>query len=76
MARPAIVGGVALVLMETMADFGTVQHFGISTFTTGIYRTWFALGEPIGCSPARRRSDDLRVHHALDRAQQPVEGAL
>ncbi len=46
MARPAIVGGVALVLMETMADFGTVQHFGISTFTTGIYRTWFALGEP------------------------------
>ena len=46
MARPAIVGGVALVLMETMADFGTVQHFGINTFTTGIYRTWFALGEP------------------------------
>ena len=46
MARPAIVGGVALALMETMADFGTVQHFGISTFTTGIYRTWFALGEP------------------------------
>ena len=46
MARPAIVGGVALAVMETMADFGTVQHFGISTFTTGIYRTWFALGEP------------------------------
>ncbi|MGI9417204.1 MAG: ABC transporter permease [Geminicoccaceae bacterium] len=46
MARPAIVGGTALALMETMADFGTVQHFGISTFTTGIYRTWFALGEP------------------------------
>ncbi len=46
MARPAIAGGVALALMETMADFGTVQHFGISTFTTGIYRTWFALGEP------------------------------
>jgi iron(III) transport system permease protein len=46
LARPAIVGGVALALMETLADFGTVQHFGVSTFTTGIYRTWFALGEP------------------------------
>jgi len=50
MARPAIVGGVALVMMETMADFGTVQHFGISTFTTGIYRTWFALGEPVAAA--------------------------
>ena len=50
MARPAIVGGVALALMETMADFGTVQYFGISTFTTGIYRTWFALGEPMAAA--------------------------
>jgi iron(III) transport system permease protein len=45
LARPAIAGGVALALMETLADFGTVQYFGVSTFTTGIYRTWFALGE-------------------------------
>ena len=45
-ARPAIAGGVALALMETLADFGTVQYFGVNTFTTGIYRTWFALGEP------------------------------
>ncbi len=50
MARPAIVGGVAIALMETMADFGTVQYFGISTFTTGIYRTWFALGEPMAAA--------------------------
>jgi iron(III) transport system permease protein len=50
MARPAIVGGVALALMETMADFGTVQYFGINTFTTGIYRTWFALGEPLAAA--------------------------
>ena len=41
-----VAGGVALALMETLADFGTVQYFGVSTFTTGIYRTWFALGEP------------------------------
>jgi len=46
LARPAIAGGVALALMETLADFGTVQYFGVNTFTTGIYRTWFALGEP------------------------------
>lgn len=50
MARPAIVGGIALALMETMADFGTVQYFGINTFTTGIYRTWFALGEPMAAA--------------------------
>ena len=46
LARPAVAGGIALALMETLADFGTVQYFGVSTFTTGIYRTWFALGEP------------------------------
>src|SRR5690606_28376852 len=46
LARPAIAGGIALALMETLADFGTVQYFGVNTFSIGIYRTWFALGEP------------------------------
>jgi len=50
LARPAIVAGVALALMETLAEFGTVQHFGIDTFTTGIYRTWFALGTPVAAA--------------------------
>jgi len=45
LARPAIAGGVALALMETLADFGTVAYFGIDTLTTGIYRTWFTLGD-------------------------------
>jgi iron(III) transport system permease protein len=45
LARPAISAGVALALMETLNDFGTVQYFGIPTFTTGIYRTWLGLGE-------------------------------
>ena len=45
MARPAIAGGVALALMETLADFGTVSYFAVQTFTTGIYRAWFALGD-------------------------------
>jgi iron(III) transport system permease protein len=43
LARPAIVAGLSLALMETLADYGTVQYFGVSTFTTGIFRTWFGL---------------------------------
>ena len=46
LARPAIAAGVMLALMETLADFGTVQYFGVDTFTTGIFRTWFGFGEP------------------------------
>jgi len=45
--RPAIVAGLALALMETLADFGTVSYFGVSTFTTGIYRAWFSYGDPV-----------------------------
>ena len=45
MARPAIVAGVSLALMETLADYGTVAYFGVSSFTTGIFRTWYGLGE-------------------------------
>lgn len=44
-ARPAIAGGIALVLMETVADYGVVEHFGVPTFTSGIFRTWYAMGE-------------------------------
>jgi iron(III) transport system permease protein len=47
LARPAIMAGLALALMETLNDFGTVQYFGVDTFTTGIYRTWFGLGERV-----------------------------
>ena len=46
-ARPAIAAGTALALMETLADYGTVAFFGVNVFTTGIFRTWFGLGEPI-----------------------------
>ena len=41
LARPAIVTGLSLALMETLADYGTVEYFGIPTFTTGIFKTWF-----------------------------------
>ena len=40
LARPAIAAGTALVLMETVADFGTVQHFGVQTLTTGVFSIW------------------------------------
>ena len=43
MARPWIAGGAALVIMETLADFGTVAIFNYDTFTTGIYKAWFSL---------------------------------
>lgn len=47
LARPAIAAGLALALMEALADFGTVQYFGINTFTTAIYRTWFGMGDRV-----------------------------
>ncbi len=43
MARPWIAGGLALALMETLADFGTVATFNYDTFTTAIYKSWFGL---------------------------------
>ena len=43
-ARPAIVAAVLLVVMETVGEFGAVQHCGVDTFATGIYRTWIGLG--------------------------------
>ena len=45
MARPAIAGGVLLAVMETIADFGTVSYFGVQTFATGIYTSWFAMAD-------------------------------
>ena len=50
LARPAIVGGASLALMETVADFGTVSFFGVQTFTTGIVRTWFSLGDRVAAA--------------------------
>ena len=50
LARPAIVAGLSLALMETLADFGTVQYFGVSTFTTGIFRTWFGMYDAVSAA--------------------------
>lgn len=40
LARPAIVGGMAIVMMESVADYGTVSYFGVQTLNTGIFTTW------------------------------------
>ena len=50
LARPAIVAGLSLALMETLADYGTVQYFGVSTFTTGIFRTWYGMDSAVAAS--------------------------
>jgi iron(III) transport system permease protein len=50
LARPAIAMGVALALMETVADFGTVTHFGVQTLTTGIFSVWLNGGNAGGAA--------------------------
>ena len=43
LASPAIIGGLFLVFMEVLNDYGAAKYYGVSTFTTGIFRTWTAL---------------------------------
>lgn len=50
LARPAITAGVALALMETLADFGVASYFGIQTFSTGIYKAWLAMDNRIAAA--------------------------
>lgn len=45
LARPALAAGLALVLMEILNDYGAVTYYGVTTFTTGIFRSWFSLGD-------------------------------
>lgn len=44
-SRGAIVGGTSLVLLEALNDFGVVSYFGVQTFSTAIFKTWFSLGD-------------------------------
>ena len=50
LARPAVAAGVALALMETLADFGVSSYFGIQTFTAGIYKAWLAMDNRIAAA--------------------------
>ena len=82
LARPAIIVGLSLVLMETLADYGTVQYFGVSAFTTGIFRTWFGMDNSLVAAQLsailllfvvvflyleRRSRKQLAFHHTSNR---------
>ena len=50
LARPAIAAGAAIAMMETVADFGVVDYFGVQTLTTGIFTTWLEAGNAGGAA--------------------------
>jgi iron(III) transport system permease protein len=86
MARPAIAAGVALALMETLADYGTIQHFGVQTLTAGIFSTWLDGGNAGGAAQIacvllglivtlvalERISRRNARFHRLGRSQRPI----
>lgn len=87
LARPAIAMGVALALMETVADFGTVDHFGVQTLTTGIFSVWLSGGNAGGAAQIslvilvivvallgiERISRRNARFHRMSRASRPLE---
>ncbi|MDP4033508.1 MAG: iron ABC transporter permease [Pseudorhodobacter sp.] len=89
LARPAIATGVALALMETVADYGTVAHFGVQTLTSGIFSVWLTGGNAGGAAQiagvmlvvivlllALERSSRRNARfHRLSRASRPVAPA-
>jgi iron(III) transport system permease protein len=50
LARPAAAAGIALALMETLADYGAVAYFGVPTLTTGIYKSWYSFSDPVAAA--------------------------
>jgi iron(III) transport system permease protein len=50
LARPGIIAGVALVLMETISDFGTVEYFALETLTLGVFNVWLGMNSLSGAS--------------------------
>lgn len=89
LARPAIAAGVALALMETVADYGTVSYFGVQTLTTGVFSTWLNGSNAGGAAQIaglilvlvlalvwiERASRRNARFHRLGRSARPVEPA-
>ncbi len=50
LARPALTAGVALALMETLADYGVGAYFGLATLSTGIYKAWLAMNDAVAAA--------------------------
>ena len=71
MARPAIAAGTALALMETLADYGVGAYFGLTTFSTGIYKAWLVMNDRVAA--AQLASLLLLVVAALLMAEQSAQ---
>jgi len=85
LARPAIAAGMAIAMMETLADFGTVNFFAVQTLTTGIFTTWLqgynaGGAAQIACiilalvlvlAAAEKMSRRQRRYHALNARRTP-----
>ncbi|MEK8030259.1 iron ABC transporter permease [Ideonella sp. DXS29W] len=74
MARPALAAGVALALMETLADYGVGSYFGLTTFTTGIYKAWLVMDDHLAA--AQLASVLLVVVAALLWAEQRAQARI
>lgn len=86
LARPAVATGVALALMETVADFGTVDHFAVQTLTAGIFSVWLTAGNAggaaqialvllvliVGLLTVERASRRNARFHRLSRQSRPI----
>ena len=87
LVRPAIAAGVALAMMETVADYGTVAYFGVQTLTTGVFSTWLNGNNAGGAAQiagviltlilvllaVERSSRRNARFHSASRATRPVE---
>ena len=88
MARPAIAAGTALALMETLADYGVGSYFGLTTFSTGIYKAWLVMNDRVAAAQLAavllivvaavlmaERSAQRRLRFAASRAAAPSADA-
>jgi iron(III) transport system permease protein len=88
MARPAIAAGTTLALMETLADYGVGAYFGLSTFSTGIYKAWLVMNDRIAAAQlaalllavvavllVAERSAQRRLRFTTSRAAAPASEA-
>ncbi|MZR12771.1 ABC transporter permease subunit [Maritimibacter sp. DP07] len=87
LVRPAIAAGSAIVMMETVSDFGTVDFFAVQTLTTGIFTTWLEMGNAGGAAQIamvilglvlvlvaiEKVSRSKSRFYRLERQQRPVE---
>ena len=62
LSRPAIVGGAMLVLMETLSDYGTAAYYGVETFSAGIFKLWFDMGDSYSAIHTSETLNNVRLY--------------